>query len=581
MDLKAADGQLLWKKRGGPNDEKLLGNGKMISRWPIRTGVLVDEGVVYFGAGIFPHENVYLWALRTEDGTVVWKNDTISAESAGRNEFTPQGYLLANQTQFFVPSGRSLPVAFDRATGKIVFDRKYGWRDEQSGGVIGGTYALLADDQIYTGTQHHLLTLDQKTGRRGFAWFPGRRLTVVGEMAYLATGSELVAMDRSAYAKTSGRRNSLERKVRNLSSSARRATGNERKKLQKDLKAAKEELERHRQENIKPTIKWRIPCNCDAELVLTSNLVFAGGQGQVNAFNRKNGETVWSAKVDGKARGLAVANERLYVSTDEGKVYCFASGDTTKEKIPVSIVSPPPVVNPYPEDKLTAIYEAAAEAIVMETGVSKGYCLVIGAEQGRLAYQLAKRTELTIIGVEPDVEKVRAARLALDAAGLYGERVIIEDGELSALPYSNYFANLIVSDNLLLNGKIPDELGKLARHLKPCGGVICLGMPPNAPGKHNDIYSEKLQQWLTRLKLGQCRVSETNGLWATLKRGPLAGAGKWTHQYAEPGNTACSDDRCCQWSTVYPGREQCHGLRFLQWYLALETYAPRRDAYTT
>ncbi|MHC4546698.1 MAG: outer membrane protein assembly factor BamB family protein [Planctomycetota bacterium] len=67
-------------------------------------------------------------------------------------------------------------------------------------------------------------------------------------------------------------------------------------------------------------------------MVLTSNLVFAGGQGQVNAFNRENGETVWSEKVDGKARGLAVANERLYVSTDEGKIYCFASGDIAKEK---------------------------------------------------------------------------------------------------------------------------------------------------------------------------------------------------------------------------------------------------------
>ena len=541
--LKAADGQLLWKKRGGPNDEKLLGSGKMISRWPIRTGVLVDEGVAYFGAGIFPHENVYLWAVRAEDGKVVWQNDTIGAGSAGRNDFSPQGYLLANRTQLFVPSGRALPIAFDRADGTIVFNRKYGWRDDESGGVIGGTYALLADEQIYTGTQRHLLALDQKTGRRGFAWFPGRRLTVVGDMAYLATGTELVAMDRSAYAKTSKLRNSLERRIKSLENSVRRATGNERKKRQKDLKAAKGKLESHQRENITPTIKWRIPSKCDAELILTSNLVFAGGQDQVNALNRENGKAVWSAKVEGKARGLVVANGHLYVSTDEGKIYCFASGDLTKEKTSVSTVPPPPVINPYPEDKLTAIYEAAAEAIVMETGVTKGYCLVVGAEQGRLAYQLAKRTEMTIVGVEPDAEKVRAARLALDAASLYGERVTIDQGDLSALPYSNYFANLIVFDSLLLNGQIPDELEKLARHIKPCGGVICLGMPSNAPGKHNEIYSEKLQQSLALLELGRCRVSETSGFWATLKRGPLAGAGKWTHQYAEPGNTACSDDQ--------------------------------------
>ena len=541
--LRAANGELLWKKRGGPNDEQLLGSGKMISRWPIRTGVLVDEGIAYFGAGIFPHENIYLWAVRAEDGKVIWKNDNISPGSAYRNDLSPQGYLLANKSQLFVPSGRALPVAFDQADGTIVFDRKYGWRDDQSGGVIGGTYALLADEQIYTGTQKHLLALNQKTGARGFAWFPGRRLTVVGDMAYLATGTELVAMNRSAYAKTSKLRNSLERKIQSLEGSVRRASGNERKKLQKDLKDAREKLERHKKENITPTIKWRIPSDCDAELILTNNLVFAGGQDKVNAFNRDNGKVVWSAKVDGKARGLAVANERLYVSTDEGKIYCFASGEIAKEKSPISTVPPPPVVNPYAEDNLTAIYGAAAEAIVMETAVTKGYCLVVGAEKGRLAYELAKRTELTIVGVEPDAEKVKAARLALDAAGLYGERVTIDQGELSALPYSNYFANLIVFDSLLLNGKIPGEPGKLARHIKPCGGVICLGMPPNAPGKNNEIYSEKLQQWLAKLEMGKCRVSETNGLWATLKRGPLAGAGKWTHQYAEPGNTACSDDR--------------------------------------
>jgi outer membrane protein assembly factor BamB len=541
--LKAANGDLLWKKRGGPSDEKLLGSGKMISRWPIRTGVIVDEEIAYFGAGIFPHENVYLWAVRAEDGTEIWKNDTISSGSAYRNDFSPQGYLLANISQLFVPSGRALPVAFDRADGTIVFDRKYGWRDDESGGVIGGTYALLADEQIYTGTQKHLLALNQKTGSRGFAWFPGRRLTVVGDMAYLATGTELIAMDRSAYAKTSGRRNLLERKINGLESSVRRATGNERKKLQKNLEAAKEELENHQQANITPTIKWRIPSQCDAELILTNNLVFAGGQDRVNAYSRENGEVVWSEKIDGNARGLAVADERLYVSTDEGKIYCFASANIAKEKSPASMVPPPPAANPYPEDKLTEIYETAAEAIIMETAVTKGYCLVVGAEQGRLAYELAKRTELTIIGVEPDAEKVRAARLALDKAGLYGERVTIDQGELSAMPYSNYFANLIVFDSLLLTGKIPEELGKLARHLKPCGGIICLGMPSNAPGKNSDIYSEKLQQWLARLELGKCNVSETNGFWATLERGPLAGAGKWTHQYAEPGNTACSDDQ--------------------------------------
>jgi len=540
---RSAGGGLLWKVRGGPNNEKLLGNGKMISRWPIRTGVLVDQGIAYFGAGIFPHENVYMLAVRAEDGVPLWKNDTISQAEAYRNEFTPQGYLLANKAQLFAPCGRALPVAFDRATGQMILKPSYGWRGEQAGGMIGGTYALLADEQIYTGTQYHLLALNQKTGRAGFAWFPGRRLTVVGDMAYLATGRELIAMNRAPYAKASGRRNSLEYKIRDLQSRVRRARGSDREQLAIRLRRTQEELSQHRQQNIKPTIMWQVPSDCDAELIVTGNLVFVGGQDQVNAFDRENGEAVWNAKVDGKARGLAVANGRLYVSTDQGKIYCFGSGDAANPKTSLPKRSIRAVAEPYPKDELTAVYKAAAEAIVLETGVKKGYCLVLGAERGRLAKELAQRTELTIIGVEPDPEKVRAARQALDAAGLYGERVVIDQGDPSELPYSNYFANLIVSDTLLVTGNIPGDAGKLARHLKPCGGTICLGVPANASSQAKTVSSEQLREWLRRLELGKCRLSEVNGRWAVLKRGPLPGAGKWTHQYAEPGNTACSDDK--------------------------------------
>ena len=326
--LKADNGTLLWKVRGGLNDEKLLGSGRMISRWPIRTGVLVDKGTVYFGAGIFPHENVYLCAVRADDGTIIWKNDGISEQDAYRKEFTPQGYLLATSTRLFVPSGRDLPVGFDRATGREVFKSSYGWKSEEAGGVIGGTYALLADEQIYTGTQRHLLALNQNTGRVGFGWFPGRRLAVVGNMAYLATGRQLMAMDRTKYAQASRRRNSLEYKRKSLRSSLRSAKGEDRKKQEQQLKAAEEELSRHRSENIGPTLRWRVPSRCDAELILTANLVLAGGQGQVNAFSRNNGKAVWEAQVDGKARGLAVANGRLYVSTDTGKPDQILSGRT-------------------------------------------------------------------------------------------------------------------------------------------------------------------------------------------------------------------------------------------------------------
>ncbi len=541
--LRADTGGLIWTRRAGPTDDRLLGNGRMISRWPIRTGVLIDDGTACLGAGVFPHEDVYLLAVRADDGSIVWRNSAISQANAYQNDLSPQGYLLATATRLFVPSGRALPVGFDRSTGRLAFDRKYGWRGQEAGGIIGGTYALLADNQIYTGTQEHLLTLDQETGRAGFAWFPGRRLTVSRDMAYMATGREVVAVDRPAYAEASRKRNSLEYKAKSLRSQSNQATPDARKSIEEQLEDTTRQLEQHNREQVGPAIKWRAACSHDAELIVCANMVVAGGQDEVCAFDRDSGRSVWKAEVNGKARGLAVADGRLYVSTDKGGIYCFAPKQKSESVSGAVRHSRIPTGDPYPEDELTPVYRAAAEAILMESDVAKGYCLVLGAERGRLAFELARATELHVIGVEPDPSKVQAARAALHAAGIHGSRVVIDQCDPSALPYSNYFANLIVSDSLLLDGKLPPEPGRLARHLKPCGGTICLGMPAGKPAGRNTPSADELNDWLDKLRLGRGRIHETNGRWAILKRGPLPGAGQWTHQYANAANTACSNDR--------------------------------------
>ena len=51
--LRANDGSVVWKMRVGPEDDRLLSRGEMISRWPVRTGVLIDGDTAYFGAGVF------------------------------------------------------------------------------------------------------------------------------------------------------------------------------------------------------------------------------------------------------------------------------------------------------------------------------------------------------------------------------------------------------------------------------------------------------------------------------------------------------------------------------------------------
>ncbi len=193
--VNATTGKLHWEFRAGPEEDWLIARGEMVSRWPVRTGVLVDHGVAYFGAGVFPHEDVYLYAVSADDGSVIWKQDNLSAEDAGRNDLSPQGYLLASDDLLFVPSGRSLPAAFDRKTGKLLHKRSHGWR-AAAGGFVGGTNALLADGQIYSGGEHHLLAMEQQKGDVGFGWFAGHQMAVIDDSAYVATGTVVARLDR-------------------------------------------------------------------------------------------------------------------------------------------------------------------------------------------------------------------------------------------------------------------------------------------------------------------------------------------------------------------------------------------------
>ena len=65
--LDANTGSLVWQRQASPRDEWILARGEMISKWPVRTGVMVHNGVAYLGAGIFPHEDVYLYGVDPGD----------------------------------------------------------------------------------------------------------------------------------------------------------------------------------------------------------------------------------------------------------------------------------------------------------------------------------------------------------------------------------------------------------------------------------------------------------------------------------------------------------------------------------
>ena len=500
--LEAGTGKLVWKMRLGPADEQIIARGEMISRWPIRTSVLVDDGVAYFGAGIFPHENVYMCAVKADTGEVIWRNDNISHQDAGRNDLTPQGYLLATDEVIFVPNGRSRPKAVSRATGKLSGGSTTSLKFKET--IIAGTDALVADNRL------NLYSL-------------GTRLAVSGDTSYAANGKEVIRMNRKKFAAANSRRAKISSELRTLTRSLRGA-GDKVEEIKAKITKLQEEAKSIANEGI----DWQVACSAEASLVVTPNLVIAGADGKIIAFDSETGEEKWSTEVDGTARGIAVADGNLVVSTTSGKVYRFGTEETR------SAGEAKLVEDPFPKDELTATYEQAAQDILKHSGITRGYCLVIGNDQGRLAFELAKRSDLKIYAVEPDDEKVQRSRQLLSSAGLYGNRITVHHVQESTIPYSNYFANLIVSDVYINTGNVPIKPKDWVRHLKPAGGVICIG------GRGVDPFGYVYKELDKHLPNNDLKVVDG---WVKLNRGTLPGAGNWSHQYAEAGNTANSGDK--------------------------------------
>ncbi|MEZ5944476.1 MAG: PQQ-binding-like beta-propeller repeat protein [Planctomycetaceae bacterium] len=521
--VNAETGEDVWQRRVAPRDEWILARGEMISKWPVRTGVTIHDGVAYFGAGIFPHEDVYLYGVDPATGRTVWSQDNISVQDAGRNDLSPQGYLLAEEDLLFVPSGGSLPAVYDIGKKSLLHKRTHSWRGPA--GRVGGTRALLSDGQLFTVGDEHILAMDQKTGNIGFGWFDSRFVAVQDDAAYIATGERVARLDRAVYLENSRKRRDLDAKIASLTREAYSAKGDKAEELKNQARELREELESIADIGI----VWSTPAAADSALLVAGNVVVVGGVERVAAFAKDDGREVWTAEVEGTVRGLTVADGHLIASTDSGAIVCFG-GDNTSSNGAAQLAA---------EDTASNEYRAAASQILENTGVKAGFCLVVGLETGELAESLARQSELKFYCIEPSAEKVEQARARFAAVGLHGHRIAVHQAEFDQIPYSNYFADLIVSETSMSTGQWPTSLNNIERHLRPQGGVLCLGRPV-AQGELDEPALQKIAATST---LGDQLAPKTAPGWLVLTRGPLPGAGNWSHQYGNPANTAISSDK--------------------------------------
>lgn len=502
--LALGTGRLLWKRRAGPNQDMILGNDRLISRWPARGGPVIRGGVVYFGAGIWPSEGIFLGAVDAATGETVWNNPhsgkLILEQPHGGNRahsgVSIQGYLALAGDALIVPTGRATPAVFDPASGAMRYFHLqaygFGWGARKG----SGPFVSFIDDQLFVCEDDVFQAEDGLFLARGL---PVSSCAVCPDMVVFTQGHDIKVIKKSALWLEEEDPNGVQ--VRKLS------------------------LE---------NVTWSISC---ADPVGSSDLraeasneaadwpqatqglsppLAVGGQTIVAAtLNNKivtadiaSKAIVTSAELDGRALGLAIADQALYVSTDKGTIYSFiCATHEPSELADASMSQGGPSGRPPSSHPQT--YAQTAQEILSKLDLNKGYCVDLGCGDGTLALALARASQFQIIALDEDAQQVALARHRLRQAGLYGSRVTVLQRDLDDSGLPSRFAALVVSGRAVSEGKDAVPAQEVTRLLNPYSGVAWIGKP----GQLQRVTPQATAQ-----------------------------LGEWTHQYADPANTLCSQD---------------------------------------
>ena len=155
--FEAATGRPLWRAPLAPSTDKVMVYGHLQSRWPVNSGVLVQDGVVYAAAGMLLQQGLRVAALDAVTGAQKWLNsDSLWKEGKVWEmpaEIFPAGYMTVFGGKLWVRSfqGGGGGAAFDLATGALQPKVPVGGLRGCEIGVIKDRALLYGGRDLYTG----------------------------------------------------------------------------------------------------------------------------------------------------------------------------------------------------------------------------------------------------------------------------------------------------------------------------------------------------------------------------------------------------------------------------------------------
>lgn len=560
--IDADNAKLKWKYSPVPESDRLvLNNGRLISFWPIRTGVLLEDGIVYFGASLLPWKKSYFCAINSETGKAKGEGCYVKE----MDSMTFEGEMASTGSKLIQPQGRIEPIFFNK-------------RDGENKGALpgtGGCFVLVTKDlHVMHRTEsrnQNLMEYVSDAEPEYMSFKGGKEMVIMGDTSYILTDNSLSAYHRKS----------------------------------KKLLWLNRSYQAHR-------------------LIASGNALFLGATDTVYAISPENGLPLWKGKVEGTVYGLATADNALFVSTGEGKISCFKAGDKVNTLLsqnqgkPASIDALPEKKNqsdfdntlklksgPFAEaishDSVRITFEALdptqisfnwtstgyqsqnstlsenrkhafvfplrkdfnytyeiisedgskgtyeydnflnynrkpidfsdvqssdealkqeIASVMKEMEYTSGLVLVMGLESPQLPLALARNTKFDIIVLDDSESRVNDFRDQLQKNGVYGRKIsALYVVDLNNIPVASELANLV-----WVNGNPEVNADEIIRLIAPKGIAV-------VSEASDDFLNDSNLDWQVDVqKLGE------NGLIFTKHQFEIAG--DWTHQYGNPDNSA-------------------------------------------
>ncbi|MFC1508661.1 PQQ-binding-like beta-propeller repeat protein [Candidatus Omnitrophota bacterium] len=505
----ARNGKLVWKFRGGPNNRKILGNKRLISTWPARGAPVIEDGILYFAASIWPFMGTFIYALDAKTGDVIWLNDSNGLQwmvqphrAPSFAGAAPQGALVVSGDKLLIPSGRSVPACFDKRTGKFLYYHL------NASGKTGGTFVCSNRSVFFNHHRDRITSMYHLgTGNKlvaGIGMYP----VIDGDMCYFS-GERIIACDIGWAA------DCLERWIEEAP----------------EKKLSLSELQNLASKEVQDNILWNIDIDASGDLIKAGNRLYAAGGQTITAIDIPTGNSTpsiaWTKMTDGTIERLVAANDMLFAVTIDGQILAFGEKKSTPRIIHEQTL---------PVESSPGLTKQAL-SMLDDVGITEGYALFYGIGDGNLLEALTTNSNLHIIAADPDEAVVKKMKHRFDKAGLYGRRITVLTGDPFTLNAPPYMASLTVVHELD-SGKYPLDRGLLDRlyhSMRPYGGKTIL--------QHNMKDRLAFSDLSKKAELNGLSNTVSNEYSIITRNGPIEGSAEWTHLYGSMANTAKSDDK--------------------------------------